>query len=1759
MRAEDEIRLPGSTFLLFPRKENEPILPSLKRGKTTERHKEKQWEDFLHKFRPVSPRFDLYRRSKEEVEEGKTLIDFYEVENEKKEALAIPEEMMPAPVVPKPKPPELEIPAWEGKVSIAGRKFIGLTMETKKYLNPPHPLRPRITPKPTFDLRQELQLRVQGNVSERVTVNVDYDDTKDNKRDISIVYKGKPGETVREISFGDIQLSLPQTQFTSYSKQLFGIKGDFDFKKARLMVVGSQTKGQFAVRRFKGEFQFESKDITDTAYLRRTYYNVSFDNSHLPFVTGSMSVYRDDRNANNNANTIPLSVEDFVEAAATYDGNFDILTPGVDYIVDYLTGILRFTSAQPANAVIAVDYIQANGPKLSASGTGKPKIIKTDGDLAIANNATEVGNKKEMYTIYTIGRRKITRDDGTGNFILKVLEAGSRKDVSDTLGIRYPDNIEVDFENGYFELDNQISDSEIYPPNAKHKYIFNLEYRFVQKTYTLHPGIVLQSEKVYQSGRLLSRDVDYFIDYDIGIITFLKPEAITPATEIEITYEFAPFGARLTETLLGARGETDLFSNLSFLGFNIGKLSLGSSFLMQQSAKPQTIPDVRSLPTNYSILEGDLHLTGLKIPGPIPLTTNAHAEIARSIRNPNTFRKALIESMESVKIEDSIAIHQNFWQNAANPPIAGLNITQDVGAIGLSVESTKTNEIFPASDAPDKDMQDVLRISYDLTNSTMASASYIFSTIGLDFSGRDFLEATVWSEGDADAPEVTIHLGKINEDADGDGFLDTEDANIDGTLNFGEDVGYAFNNPDGTSQNVNSGNGMLDTEDLDRNGRLDAEDPDIGGFYGLEPGATSTVADFSGWITTSVPLGITTSNMNKWTSIKTLRITLRRRSMAKTTGVIKIARMSVSGMRWERPALLNSTGTFSVNAINNIDHPGLYQALFDAGGEVADMYDDLYGSEDSPTGIETIGKRREQSLQLILDNFGPSGANSASGYTRLPFTKPIDIQNHKILSFFFHGPRSPLSAGTSFYFRMGSANDYYEYQIPLDTANMNKWYYLRLALLDRNKDGVVDKVAPDNHPELSPFIVVNGNPNLASISEFRLGVAASTQSVPSSGEIWVNDIFLIEPRDKEGTAKYLSMDFDLPRWMSFGFDYKSYGQDFEGLGQSIINQALAHRGAFVNFKRLSFLPFSARGSRDEITTPSAIKTGPSNLVSQLAEGKVEKQEGSASGSLIIPLVPIIKLPTFNWSTSGNKTENKDLKRVDVNESHGASYSWSKPLGFSFIRSWNVGVGRSNYRLTFPQELRLAGSDNLKSMSKSWDTGMSIGLLKDRITLGPTYNISTNFETRKLLNQDMTTDEENYQKSADQSAGLTMNLRVLNWLEPSATFKSTIKENYRVESATFTLPAFSSATFKRGDIKSINRQASLSLSQNMDFARIFPKFSLFKSFNHSLNYQITDGDTYENVDKDFESLKYLWIRQDLVLPNAEARRTNLTMRDAFTANSRWSPFVGIFPRSPWSTLAITHTFSKTADRSETTGTGSRSISLNFPDVVASLSRLESIVRATKWMSSSQLNTRFSIRRKLMVRIERSKNTSLGGDLHFLVKRFYDLTLNYSQTKEIANNLLTHTIKSRSLTRQGGAQVGFNWNIWRLTGRTDVSKSIAYDALNRLTTHSKVIHPTLSIRGDFSTPSGLKLPLIKKTLKFTNRYILSSNLSLERKRSKLSITSSNTDTWKWDLKGDFEVGKNLRAGLGTGLTLFKNIVIKDQNYYIFNLNAQIIFQF
>ena len=644
--------------------------------------------------------------------------------------------------------------------------------------------RPATTNLVTID--QQLQLRMQGKVGPKITINVDYDDTKVNQQDISVVYTGDPDEVVQNVSFGDIDLSLPATEFVSYNKQLFGIRADIKYKGLKASFIGSRTKGTTKTKQFYGNTQFVATDLLDTSYVRRQFYDLTFSSltavslTRLPIQAGSERIFLAQQiPGQTNVNEVVMTANDLQVQSSSFTGRFLQLQPGQDYTIDYVNGILSFRNALQPQFVVAVDFVDASGNHIASQTTatntatcngptcGFLKLIKTPRDTQIVIS-TEIGYNRELKTIYNIGQTQIVRDNGRGNFVLQVLNQ-QRPEVGAGLNPpqKYPDHILVDFENGTFRLDRPFAvvgdsatiDAELYSPTPINKRLLHVEYSFRFKTFFLEPNLVVQSEVVLLDGMKLNRNVDYFIDYEAGFITFFNEDRIRPQSTIDISFEVAPFAGVTNDSLLGMRVSNDFGTHYT----------LGSTLLYQAGSKAQTVPSITELSRSLLVYEFDQQIKNVKLFRKL-IATSINAELAQSRQNLNLNDFALIDNMEGIKQEETAGLLANQWLIASNP--AGVP-TDGLQPKWLS-EDVKVLDINPRAQAGANESQKVLNVPYDFTGAFTDEQSIVFpfSISGVDMSQKTILEVVML--GDNSLNDLNFHLGGIHEDADGDGTLDTE-------------------------------------------------------------------------------------------------------------------------------------------------------------------------------------------------------------------------------------------------------------------------------------------------------------------------------------------------------------------------------------------------------------------------------------------------------------------------------------------------------------------------------------------------------------------------------------------------------------------------------------------------------------------------------------------------------------------------------------------------------------------------------------------------------------------------------------------------------------------------------------------------------------------------------------------------------------------------------------------------------------------------
>jgi hypothetical protein len=1702
---------------------------------------------------------------------------------------------------PKPPPPEVELPTYGTSLSVTGRKVIGFNFSEKRYTHD-QVTSGRAKTTNLIEINQQLQLRMQGKVGPKITVNVDYDDTKTNQQDISVVYNGDPNEVVQNVSFGDIDLSLPSTEFVSYNKQLFGIRADVKYKGFKATIIGSRTKGTTKSKQFLGNSQFVSVDFQDTSYLRRTYYDLTFGAAtRLPIKSGSERVYlaRQDPTQTNNVNLQTLTVDDLScdtpacvnQSSTSFAGQFLTLTAGQDYTINYAKGYIQFRNQLQPQFVVAVDYIDANGNHLSVQsssvtptalgGSGLFKLVKTPSDLPLFSTATESGYNREMKTFYSIGQTSIVRDNGRGNFILRVLDPSTRSEIGSALNPiqKYPDTINVDFENGIFQLQNQFSvgngsptivDPNIYAQTPISERIIHVEYNYRFKTFNLEPNLVVQSELVILDGQKLNRNVDYFIDYEAGFITFFNPDRILATSEIDITYEVSAFVGATNDTLLGGRVSHDFNEHYS----------IGTTLLYDAGAKSQTTPQITELAKSLLVYEFDAQAKKLKIGKKMTLTLQG--EFAQSRQNLNLNQFAIIDNMEGIRQQDATPLLASSWQIASNPG----NIPSDITKFTWTSEDFNVLAINPNAQANANDTQKVLDFNYDFTNlaSQEMSIVYPFSVSGIDMSQRTVLEVVML--GDNGNEPIDFHLGSINEDADGTGGVTlncadgrvlvgvpkTEDTDCTGILSPAKDVGwlYHYNGQDYTVP-YTAQNGALDSEDLNKNGRLDPADLTGGDFgYVFDPNnvtnqnlfdatsnSTRTVMDFggTGWHTFEIPLNISSQSASNWTNIRQIRISLKKGLL--NTGTLKFARIAVVGNSWQRGTAGDpNTGAgpvanevLNVTPINNVDNPN-YTPIYNAGGDASSVFNDLYGSVSNLQKLNNTKNISEQALQLSFSQL----TAGTTVYTKRIFSTAIDVSQHRFFNFLLYGNADSappdLTGNTTFFLRVGSDQNYFEVQVPI---NFQGWKKISVHQTDPG-NGVTDTWVASTP---GTVVVSTGTPSLQQVSEIVAGVYAGNAPAKQQGALWLNEIHVAQPITRVGQAHKLQADVEYTGWGTFGYKQKAIDRNFQTPTSVVSNQDKRDDNMYANLTRLTWMPISVTVARSITDTPSTINTGNlSNTVNLLQQGKVTTWTGGAQAN-----VAYGAYPRLNFGYTRNRIDYDLLTRQDDRQNYTTTMQYGLPHPHSWLpRTVDTNFAFGTYDVRFQ-------SPFARAQAGDFDTSERATTVGGRLTFTPWTGSSFNPSFTRTKTTEKRTDyttgspmDLSYNKALTQNMSLASNYRLASWFNPQVNYSIDVIENNVLNVSTFVVNV-TTYVFNPGDIKTVNRSANGSISLPIAASDLLPKSRLFHSLNIVSGYQLQDGDVWNNVENGLTTTNKFFVRQSLAPGNPAAQRANLTLRDTFNSTQRWTPMEAYPIGGRWAplrTLSISNNYVLSTQRSEVTGTASKTISRTLPDAVASLSQIEQMLRTQRWMSNTQMNFKFSRRTTENVGTTLNIENNFGTDIRSLIVKKYDTSVSFNIRRANNKDLLVDENTQNIQHEDASTQVTFDVRKFRFTPKVDYSRDVTTLGTGVQSQNITVITPSVLARADLALPAGLRLPGSARPLLFTNRVIWTTTLSLAIRKSPVTV-ADNSKLASLNTSADYELAKNLRMTLNGTVQRLWHVYLPEESFLSYALGTNLTFQF
>ncbi|HUF49597.1 MAG TPA: hypothetical protein VMN60_02110 [Longimicrobiales bacterium] len=835
-------------------------------------------------------------------------------------------------------------------------------------------------------------VRVAGTVSDRVHVDVDYDQTRefDAANNINVYYQGLADEVLQRLDVGDVSIRLPATRYMTR-----GIpSGNFGFAATAqlgpldtIQILFAQQKGDITTKEFKlaggarsGLEQDAQLVLDDADYVKGQFFflippaellgyphvdalalrSTDAPASVRPGVGGTIQLYRDERlSAHSPANQVGYFLADALPPGGglRHTGSFRRLVPQQDYIV-HASGlwVMLRSPLRPDEALAAAfitetgDTVGRMNAETAPPGTGRPlRLLR--GPTATHQPGSGTW-PLEMHQVYRLDSSSAV-DLATVDMRISLGELAGGRTFRDVLGqqlsflrlfgldedapIDRVDAAQVyqparsSFTGGgsgspiggtyivfptlrpFFEpapvasvrmsaADVQAAlgrdanaaiyeDPDPVTRAASSRFRLNFSYRVrvegLVTSFNLGAfGIREGSERLFLGGRLLQRDIDYTIEYEIGTVTLLDAPtlfATAPNAEIRATWEQKPLFNIAPTSVFGARARYSIgpFGELNFVGLYQAEKSL--------MARPQLGAEPGAGFVGGA--SGRLNLGGAlldRMLGALPnlRSTRASAltlagELAFSMPDPNRRGTAYLDDFEASD-EVGLSVRRQDWKlgsapQAATGDRATLPFIRDAstalplvwqhdflqdGAIrgALAPRSHIDRQInIIGNELPEP----VMWLTFGSTGSVLAPApgearrwrsmTTVLSTTGRDMTRSEYLEFYV-SAGSAEPLSLTFDIGVVSEDAfhvdslgrtsgtDDDGRrwglgeLD-EEARLIAREVWGTDKDQRglWNQtcraeplttyPLGDPRaNCTRGNGINDTEDLNGNGVLDRDD-----------------------------------------------------------------------------------------------------------------------------------------------------------------------------------------------------------------------------------------------------------------------------------------------------------------------------------------------------------------------------------------------------------------------------------------------------------------------------------------------------------------------------------------------------------------------------------------------------------------------------------------------------------------------------------------------------------------------------------------------------------------------------------------------------------------------------------------------------------------------------------------------------------------------------------------------------------------------
>ncbi len=493
------------------------------------------------------------------------------------------------------------------------------------------------------------------NINITANRNDGFDLAEDPLKNFKIEYKEtQPGELedeiIQEVSVGYTGFDMPGTSLSGYSEKkegLFGIKVRSKLGPLMLTTIASHSQGEAITKDLGGasdrDFVKTEKDFVQNRYffldtVYRTYYNTRYNlskpnsNAPLPPRVQELQVFR---------SVDPFQVKDRTLYKAKIEGadySFEKLTQDGHYYLESNQGWIRFADSVRINDadIIAItmrstDGKLVKGVKVPDNATDTPQSLwvlkKKNSSQLSSSDSTFSLMWRNVFDIYGMSEQDFSVelvyvDPAKTDDTIKHVEG--KKLISDVIGLT--ENGKANTKNSDifafnkseiilppFSSDPQgnepfanpelkdLSDSTVYRYGSTHKNFSDYKSKFILRLsgtskptsfddlgWNIMEGTVTLKTS---SGKTLQENVDYTLDYQMGYLELISPEAKS-AQSLTITYQRESDFVLEKKVFAGARGEI----RLPFISDN----SFAAMSLLYQNAASSSkdIPQLGSEPFN---------------------------------------------------------------------------------------------------------------------------------------------------------------------------------------------------------------------------------------------------------------------------------------------------------------------------------------------------------------------------------------------------------------------------------------------------------------------------------------------------------------------------------------------------------------------------------------------------------------------------------------------------------------------------------------------------------------------------------------------------------------------------------------------------------------------------------------------------------------------------------------------------------------------------------------------------------------------------------------------------------------------------------------------------------------------------------------------------------------------------------------------------------------------------------------------------------